>query len=522
MVLQGCRQDKVKQTLNKLPKDLDETYARILKDIAQTPSSDDVIRLLQCIAVAIRPLRVEELAEVLALDFDGPEGAPPELKDDDTPLKDRQRDVLSICSSLILLFGNDDSGVVQFSHFSVLEFLTSDRLSNDISQFHVTKELAHTTIAQACLGTLLLDGSSVFKGYASRHWLEHAQFGTVSSRIQVGMQNLFDSAEPYFAAWLKLHDIDGRWHDFGDYEATDRGSPLYYASLCGFRDLAAHIIVNHPEQVHAKGGRNHSPLAAALYKRHFDVAKLLHKGGATLEVSGHLNRTPLHTASVGSLVDVTEWLLDHEAKVDSQDDKGWTPINLATEKGHVEIVQKILGHKKVRSIGVCIDAANGEGNTPLHVATNRGHVKIVKLLLSHGANVHAQDKACLATPLHQALSIGRFEVARLLLDYHVDVEIQNRDGRTPLHLASLKEDAGIVRLLLDRGAKADAKDKDGRTPLFLAWTIEMVGLLLDCSVSANVKNKEGTTLTQMAPRMGKSEIVRALKEHLSRVDGNEQ
>jgi hypothetical protein len=30
--------------------------------------------------VAIRPLRVEELAEILALDFDGAEGATPKLK----------------------------------------------------------------------------------------------------------------------------------------------------------------------------------------------------------------------------------------------------------------------------------------------------------------------------------------------------------------------------------------------------------------------------------------------------------
>jgi len=46
----------------------------MLKRIAQTAGGDHVIRLLQCLSVAIRPLRVGELAEVLALDFDGPEG----------------------------------------------------------------------------------------------------------------------------------------------------------------------------------------------------------------------------------------------------------------------------------------------------------------------------------------------------------------------------------------------------------------------------------------------------------------
>jgi ankyrin repeat protein len=521
-VLQRCPQRKVKQTLKELPKDLDETYARMLRSIAQTASSDDVIRLLQCLSVAIRPMRVEELAEVLALDFDGPEGAPPELKDD-RPLKDRQRDVLSICSSLILLVGNDDSGVIQFSHFSVLEFLTSDRLStsDDISQFHIKDEPAHTTLVQACLGTLLrLDDSLGLKGYASRHWVSHAQFKKVSSGIEVGMRRLFDSAEPYFAAWLKLHDIDERWDHFGVHEITDRGSPLYYASLCGFLDLAAHIIDQYPEQVNAKGGRNHSPLAAALYKRYFDVAELLHnKHRATLEVPGHRNRTPLHAASVGGLIDVAEWLLSHEANVDSQDDNDWTPINLAAENGQLEIVRRLLGYN------VRIEAANDKGNTPLHMATISGHVEIVKLLLSHGANVNAQDQVYLATPLHWALSTERIEIAHLLLDKVVDQEIEVKNGRTALRLlaSSLGDAAIVLRRLFDHGANchADAKDKDGRTPLLPTRTIEMIRLLLDGGASANVKNKEEMTLLEMKFRMGEYEIVRRMVERGARVD-NEQ
>ena len=299
-MLQDCPQSKVKQTLKELPKDLDETYARMLKSIAQTPSSDDVFRLLQCLSAAIRPLYVEELAEVLALDFDGPQGAPPELKDD-KPLKDRKRDVLSICSSLILLVGNDDSGVVQFSHFSVKEFLTSHRLSTSeeqLSQFHIDDELAHTTLAQACLGALLrLDGSSGLKRYASRHWVEHAQFGTVLSQIANGMRRLFD--EPYFSAWLELHDID---HVIEGSKSADHGSPLYYASLCGFYDLAAYIISQHREQVNVGGGHCHFPLVAALYNGHDNVAELLCQHGADVDA-------PQQVASMDGRIDVVRWLL---------------------------------------------------------------------------------------------------------------------------------------------------------------------------------------------------------------------
>ena len=72
-VLRHCFPQSIRRTLKELPKSLDETYERILKEIG-TANRDLARRLLQCLAVAIRPLRAKELAEILALDFDGAEG----------------------------------------------------------------------------------------------------------------------------------------------------------------------------------------------------------------------------------------------------------------------------------------------------------------------------------------------------------------------------------------------------------------------------------------------------------------
>src|SRR5882762_325393 len=159
-VIQHCLPRSLRRTLNELPQSMDETYERVLKEIG-TANRDLAHRLLQCLVVAARPLRIEELAEVLALDFDEAEGLTPELKED-WRSEDRQRAVLSTCSSLITLVDDGDSRVIQFSHFSVKEFLTSDRLASlkgDVSHFAINPEPAHTTLAQACLGVLLeLDG----------------------------------------------------------------------------------------------------------------------------------------------------------------------------------------------------------------------------------------------------------------------------------------------------------------------------------------------------------------------------
>ncbi|KAH9983395.1 hypothetical protein BJV74DRAFT_622140 [Russula compacta] len=134
--LRQCLPASVRPILAELPETLDATYGRILSDI---PKSNRVHahRLLQCLTVAVRPLQVEELAEVLAVDFMGI-GGTPKLKED-LRWEDQEQAVLTACSSLIAVVKGKNSRVVQFSHFSVKEFLTSDRLATskmDGSRYH--------------------------------------------------------------------------------------------------------------------------------------------------------------------------------------------------------------------------------------------------------------------------------------------------------------------------------------------------------------------------------------------------
>ncbi|KAH9016970.1 hypothetical protein EDB84DRAFT_708109 [Lactarius hengduanensis] len=214
--LRHCLPSSVRQTLKELPESLDETYERIIMGIKKGNQAH-AYRMLQCLTVAIRPLSVEELAELLALDFDAAKGGVPRLNTD-WRWRDHEQAVLSVCSSLITIVGADDFQVVQFSHFSVKEFLMSDRLAmstNDISQYYIVLEDANTVLARACLGVLLrdpvnqdvADNVSLVR-YAAHHWVAHAQVENVAPRIRGGMQRLFDTNKPYFSAWVRLYDID--------------------------------------------------------------------------------------------------------------------------------------------------------------------------------------------------------------------------------------------------------------------------------------------------------------------------
>ena len=376
---------------------------------------------------------------------------------------DQEEAVLSTCSSLITIIPRDDSRVVQFSHFSVKEYLTSSRLARsphgEVSRFRIDLEPAHTIMAQACLATLLrLDenaGDSNAKlslvEYAAEHWVEHGQFENVSSRVRDGMDDLFDSSKPHFAAWLQVHDIDEGWSAFSSYSQDGTGSPLYYSAFCGFYDVAECLITKYPEQVNERGGRNLFPLPAALHKKHLHVANLLYRHNAVVDIQGSNKYTPLHAASSHGQVDIMRWLLDHGADANARAVYHVTPLFDAVNKMHLEAVQVLFEHNA--DINSQLDSLNHRGETPLYwvlsYCRSRGKlVDMVRHLLGQGAdpNICINDHK---TPLHEASSHGLLEAARLLLRYGAKLDVKDEEGKTPLQLASSDE---MTKLLLEHGA----------------------------------------------------------------------
>ena len=131
-----------------------------------------------------------------------------------------------------------------------------------------------------------------------------------------------------------------------------------------------------------------------------------------------------------------------------KDTNGETPLYLACENSHTELVKLLLEH------GADANIKSEYGYTPLYRACDKDNTEVVKLLLEHGADVNSKDNYG-NTLLYSACKNNNTELAKLLLEYGADVNNKNKYGGTLLYWACLKNNTELVKLLLDYGAWKD-------------------------------------------------------------------
>ena len=489
--LSRCFPPSIRRALDELPVTLDETYERALKEIDKE-KRDYANRLFHCLVVSIRPLHVEELAELFAI-------LP---KADSTPEfnigwrpQDPEEFILSTCTTLVSIVKIDGERVIQFSHFSVREYLTSARIADaaHVSHFHILPKSAHTLLARACLSVLFqldfsIDETKIrnfpLAPYAARHWIDHARYEDVASDIQDEMYCLFDRTKPYFSVWIWLHDVEDSLiqYERPPHPTQPDEVPLYYAALCGFHDLSERLLDAHPGDVDARGGYYETPLQGALYRGYLSIVLLLLERGADPECRDHNGQTALYMASSHGYSEVVRSLIDHGANLNTQREDNdntqhvsWTPLQVAIHKGHLDIALLLLER------GADPDSRYHGDQTALYMASSRGYSEVVGSLIDRGADLDSpcQDNNNTQhvrwTPLQVSINNGHLDIALLLLEHGADPEPRYHGEQTAIYMASSRGYTEIVQSLLGYGADLDVQceDKDGwddvqRTPLQVA------------------------------------------------------
>ena len=438
----------------------DEEFAQALHDIPEEKSRY-AVPLFQCLVAAIRPLSLKELADIST-----------ELGPNADPHEDA---VLSACPALIAR-DKDDPTIVQFSHKSVKEFLTSNRLRTSCiensSRYHFSPKVAHATLARVCINVLLRFDETADKTrlessplalYAAQNWVHHTQQGNAATENQGVMERLFDPSKSHLEAWIWMHDVDKgqsrTMESIAERPSQRSATPLYYAALCGFTELVKYLADLRPEDLHDSHGFHSTPLHAASYYGHEHAVRALLDTDLNILDKKVDNKAPLHAAYYGRRPEIMKLLLDSRgAEVDVTGDFDNTLLHCASLDGRLDVVELLLKN------GAEINAKNENYWKPLHLAALRGHFEVVKYLLNFEAKDENDNPKVLVdvnarshnknTPLHIASIAGKHQIVELLLKppHNAETKIQGEHGWTP-HDAATENRHKKIAELLARGSE---------------------------------------------------------------------
>jgi ankyrin repeat protein len=478
----------VRAELKRMPQTLDGTYDRILQGIPDLHKAF-VQSAMNWLAFSRRPLTLSELAEAAVVDPKSERFDPDECRFVD------ERLILSLCGSLVtsslmkykpgdqdwltekyeMQFGWGhslravDAQVVTLSHFSVKEYITSQRLvEGSLSAFYISERLGHRFLTDCCLRYLIdmnlhemdttygrhFESLPLYQ-YSARFWMDHWKSSVMDDEDKNDLLYvLFDASDPAgYVNWLSCYAPDS----YADKRMIRNGTPdlsihayprpIYYAALLG--DLALVQYVGQQGcDMFAIEGHFGSAFAASVFHGHVEVVKyfLDHGADPNLRVRGF--GCVLQAAAAGGSVDVVKILLDAGADVNAQGGGYNTALVAAASQEHHDVVSLLI------KSGADINVGGADGSS-LYQACAAGDTKTVITLLGAGADIN--DTTGQGTPLHGAAWSGKTSLVQLLIRRGADVNKGTGHGSSQAIVAAAENGhAQIVRILLNAGADPNA------------------------------------------------------------------
>ncbi|KAI9662456.1 MAG: hypothetical protein M1821_008623 [Bathelium mastoideum] len=461
--LQECKSAAaVRKTLRSLPTGLDGTYDRILENIdpEEKPKARSILAWL---AFSNRPLFLDQIAEVAAIDAETRQLCKEERLFDKTLALDFCPGLIRLCEDIPR--SRNQAGHIQYydkvirlAHFSVKEYLVSIRFGREIAGFfYLNAEIVNREIAETCLQYLLMlnESDSItpscfqeypLLSYAARHWIKHLERvpdGKHKNALQHVILKLFIGKPPCFSNWLRILEpttlspyrvLEDRELDSDGEGYALLGTPLYYASRFGLLEVVRQILEDQDySDIDEIGGLMGSPLTAAV------------NGEVEEPVSEDHRR-------------IVDLLVGKGAEVNKQGPLGGNTLRWALVPGNETILRQLI------AFGGDVHAKDDMGLSLLHHAVDSENVSSIEILLEHGADLEAMD-ARGKTPLFRALDRWPKDTAlRFLLQQGADIDKRDNAGKTLLHYCVSQHKPDCIIALLRAGASTHIADDQGRLP----------------------------------------------------------
>ena len=298
----------MKNAVNNLPRNLEETYNRMLQSIPED-IKNGAIRLLQFLVHTHKPLTVPQAIEILATEEEPP------YFDVEGRVFDKE-EVLRHCPGLISIVSRKNE--LHLAHFSVKEYLLrEDQFKISTASISITRTcLAYLTDIDISYGstTSSYEGiadsrtrirskrQAIYKisrtyesfpmtQYAAKAWVRCAAQAQASEEIVRAIVRFLEE-EMTFHKWFFISFPEGIHRAC----FAPQGTRLYYTCLVGLVEPARDLISKGAD-VNAQGGQYGNALQAASQGGFREIVLLLLANGADVNAQGGEYGNALQAAS---------------------------------------------------------------------------------------------------------------------------------------------------------------------------------------------------------------------------------
>ena len=527
--------------LDNLPRDLDETYERMLTTIFNKRTSgiqaSMVRNLLQWMVAAYNPVQIEVATEAILQE--------PECCSADKKLPTINA-VLDVCTGLIktIQYLRDKSKFhIIFVHFSVKEYLLSERIkSSKASFFALYEETAHRNVAQICLSYMFLFDRPDFRiaeirkahpllQHACLRWMDHLIDGRGENYppIQALLDKFFDlDRQRFFIMWFAMSPSLNRFY------RGDLNSQLYHA--LGTRNIElVRSLLEKGENPNDGAGEWGYPIQMAARLGNIEMVSLLIENGADVNLKVEYIGSALCFACGQDDTAMLDLILKNGGDPNLR--QFAKPLSSACRHENVGAVHKLLEKG--------VDYENFKDG--LEITAKIGNENIFSELVNCKAFQDLKDVVLLSCALYSACGRGSIAMCKRLIDEGADVNLTKYKGyksrfsmacyntavdETLVHgietrkfmykhgsvlkLAAYIGHDNIALLFLENGANIECRaGKVKKTPLFYAvqgHRLSTVKLLLKHGADKHM-GEVGSSPFHAAVKFGFVDIIKAFIDH---------